>query len=247
MAASVATGFQIFVNGADLAGFFKTVAPSYTVAELDSTCLNTSGNASYLPGVKDSALSVEGIADYADADNDGFNDILTAARSSGADVVVSIAYATVTAGGLAVMAGGPLTSYELISPLNQLNMASFGIKGNNAVGEGKWITAKMEASSGTNNSASLDNGAATSNGGIFHAHLFLEPASTATSGGTSIKLQHSTNNSTWADLVASQVFAGTFSAVRSQVAAGTTVNRYLRFQVVTDGEARIVACFSRRA
>ena len=93
------------------------------------------------------------------------------------------------------------------------------------------------------NSASVNNGGATANGGVATLHL------TAYSGLTSaiVKIQHSTDNSTWVDLV---TFA-TATAVTSQrvlVAAGTAVRQYLRatIDVTGTGSATYVVAFARR-
>ncbi len=77
---------------------------------------------------------------------------------------------------------------------------------------------------GTGNSTSVDNGAATVNGGVGVLHA------TAIDGAAPsvvVKIQHSTNNSTWADLV---TFTAAVAATkqRIEVAPGTTVNRWLR-------------------
>lgn len=92
-------------------------------------------------------------------------------------------------------------------------------------------------------STSIDNGASTANGGVAHLHV------TAFTGLTSdaIILEHSTNNSVWATL-------GTFQTVtavgseRLVIAAGTTVNRYLRISddVTGTGACTRLVAFARR-
>lgn len=82
----------------------------------------------------------------------------------------------------------------------------------------------LTAETGTGNGTSTDNGAATTNGGVLVLHV------TAIAGAAPsvvVKLQHSTNNSTWADL-ATHTAATTATKERVEVAAGTTVNRWLR-------------------
>jgi len=76
----------------------------------------------------------------------------------------------------------------------------------------------------TGNSASVDHGAATTNGGVGVLHV---PAIVGAAPSVVVKIQHSTNNSTWADLL---TFTAAVAATkqRIEVAAGTTVNRWLR-------------------
>lgn len=92
-------------------------------------------------------------------------------------------------------------------------------------------------------SASTDWSASSANGGVAHLHV------TAFSGFTSddIIIEHSTNDSVWATL-------GTFTQVtgltsqRLTIAAGTTVNRYLRVTHDVDGSGSITVqvSFARR-
>lgn len=93
------------------------------------------------------------------------------------------------------------------------------------------------------NAASVDNAAATSNGGVGVLHL------TAFSGLTNVvmKIQHSTNNSTWADLATFSTATGATSQ-QVVVAAATTVNRYLRAttDVTGTGSTTPFVAFARR-
>jgi hypothetical protein len=104
----------------------------------------------------------------------------------------------------------------------------------------------LSAVTGTGNGTSVDNAASTANGGVGVIHT------TAVAGAAPSvvwKIQHSSDNSTFADLV-------TFTAAtaagkeRIEVAAGTTVNRYLRairtFGGTTTSITSAVA-FARRA
>lgn len=82
------------------------------------------------------------------------------------------------------------------------------------------------------NSTSIDNTASTSNGAAAMLHV------TAVSGTTptmTVKVQHSTDNSSWADLITFTQVTGTTGPASNgpvsefkTVAAGTTVNRYTR-------------------
>jgi len=82
----------------------------------------------------------------------------------------------------------------------------------------------LTAETGTGNGTSVDNGAATTNGGVSVFHC------TAIAGAVPsvvVKIQHSTNNSTWVDLL-SHTAATAATKGRVEVAAGTTINQYLR-------------------
>ena len=96
----------------------------------------------------------------------------------------------------------------------------------------------------TTTSANVDNGAASSNGGVAHLHV------TAFSGLTSdtVTIQHSVDGSTgWATLVTFTA-ATAITGERVTVAAATTVRRYLRVvdTLVGVGSVTTQVSFARR-
>ena len=99
------------------------------------------------------------------------------------------------------------------------------------------------AISADTNGASVDNSTSTANGGVGHLHV------TAFSGLTSnsVIIEHSTNDSVWATLGTFTLVNGTTSQ-RLEIAAGTTVNRYLRVRddVTGTGSCTRFVTFSRR-
>lgn len=105
------------------------------------------------------------------------------------------------------------------------------------------VLADLAAVTADASSTAIDNAASTANGGVAHLHV------TAYSGLTSndIIVEHSADNSIWATL-------GTFTSVtgvgseRLVIAAGTTVNRYLRISddVTGTGSCTRFVAFARR-
>ena len=93
------------------------------------------------------------------------------------------------------------------------------------------------------NGTTVDGGAATANGGVGHLHV------TAFSGLTSnsVIVEHSTNDSVWSTLGTFTLVSGVTSE-RLVIAAGTTVNRYLRVRddVTGTGSCTRAAFFARR-
>jgi hypothetical protein len=101
----------------------------------------------------------------------------------------------------------------------------------------------LTAISADTNGTTVDGGAATANGGVAHLHV------TAFTGLTSdsVIVEHSTNDSVWATLGTFTSVTGTTSE-RLVIAAGTTVNRYLRVRddVTGTGTCTRAVAFSRR-
>lgn len=99
----------------------------------------------------------------------------------------------------------------------------------------------LGAETTSTNSTSYDGTSSSSNGGAAHLHI------TAFSGLTNIivKVQHSTDNSSWSDLVTFSTATGVTSQ-RSTVSS--TVNRYLRasWTVTGTGSCTFFVGFARR-
>lgn len=93
--------------------------------------------------------------------------------------------------------------------------------------------------SSTTNETSVDNGASSSSGGSAVLQVI------ASSGGTWVlKVQHSTDNAAWSDLI---TFSANGSAIATEFSSVTgTVNRYLRFQATrTTGTLTAICTFAR--
>lgn len=244
MAASVATREYIYLNGAEVAEHLKSVAAASETEAVESTHLDSNGNKSFKPGLKNSTVPLEGSVEYDTTTEDTLADIIETARAAQDKNVLSVSEDAPSAGGNCLMSDGYITNDEINTPLGELINISLSVQNDGRLHRnGEWIAAKMDADTETLNSASLDNTASSANGGVFHAHLILESDSDATAGGTSIALQHSTDDAVWVDLVSAQTPSGTHGAVSATVTG--TVNRYLRIQVITDGVAHVVGCFKR--
>jgi hypothetical protein len=92
----------------------------------------------------------------------------------------------------------------------------------------------LTAASATGNGSSVDNAASSANGAVGVLHV----TANSSDGATTVKIQHSTDNSTWADLLTFAVVgAGTKTAER--VAVTGTVNRYVRATWTLAGSASV--------
>jgi hypothetical protein len=98
--------------------------------------------------------------------------------------------------------------------------------------------------SGTTNNASVDGGASSANGWIAFLHIPQTTGAQA-SNNWEFKIEHGTNDSTWATLT---TFTANGSAITSERKEGTgTVNRYVRLvSTRTAGTARPWVVFIRK-
>lgn len=114
--------------------------------------------------------------------------------------------------------------YQLDNPINDLVTVAIECTSQKWAIEHGVSLHDLIAETGTGNSASVDHGAATTNGGVGVLHCTdIQGAAPS----VVIKVQHSANGTTWADLLS---FAAVVAAAkeRIEVAAGTTINRFLR-------------------
>lgn len=128
------------------------------------------------------------------------------------------------------------------------NVSSYSLGGESSLGMEPVVShyampdATATALTGSGTATAVDNAAATTNGGAGYLHNFRLSAGTAV-----VVIQHSTNNSTWSDLVTfSNVVAATDERVSERVAVAGTVNRYTRcVYTITGGSASFHAGLAR--
>lgn len=241
--ASVAKGLTIYVNGVNLANALQQASAESQASPIDATVLSDTYR-SYAQGFKNGMIKGNGVWDHDGTNLNKIHNILSSAFNNSTTVHYTSSLETFAIGGVAVMADCTEQKYAVNVQLDQLVMADFEMQSTTGIAYGKWYFNASVATT-TTNGTSNDNAASTANGGLFQCHYQNTSATTIT-----VKLQHSTDNSTWVDLstiTISSPGAGSFGANSATVAAGTTVNRYTRVIVTTAGGTAIVqAAFARR-
>ena len=214
---------SVFSNGYDVSSYLSsvTVAGEADVAEV--TTLGADDKA-YIGGLRDATLSAEGFFSGAS----GAIDELLEARL-GSTTTWTVVMQADAVGALAYCARAVDTSYETGAELG--GAVAITAEGQITGGrEAARVLHPLGSETATGESASVDNSLSTSNGLSAYLHV------TAASGTTptlDVKVQHSADNSTWADLA-------TFTQVTSangyeRIAATGTVNRYIRAQFTLGG------------
>lgn len=243
---AVAKQTSFLANGYELACFLTGVTPEAEAESLDATVL-CNNYKSFVPGFKSGMLSAEGLFSADSVNTDDIHDVFSAAFVSGAENVITASLGQIAVGEPAIMVTGPEIKYDIKTPLGQLITVMAEFQASNGINFGLWLM-NSQLNAGTNNGTSHDNAAPTTNGGVFHVHL-----QNATSGGATdvdVKLQHSTDNSAWADVGGGAVnnLSAVHAAGSVTVAPGTTINRYTRVvATVTGGNTVLVsAAFARR-
>lgn len=196
-------------------------------------------------GLMAGSVSFSGFFDGASAAaHDIFRALLDAADTAGS--IGTAAPNGFTIGNEVLMFVAPFESYDVDGPETGPVKFSVAAPCDNYVDSGvslRDLTAETTGAATTNYTA-VDGAAASTDGGVAHLHV------TAFSGFTSAtyKVQHSTDNVTFADLVTFTAATGA-TKERVVVAAGTTVNRYVRASVTiagASGSVTAVVAFARR-
>lgn len=142
-----------------------------------------------------------------------------------------------------------LTNYTPSAPVAGVETIKVDMQGTagtpSGTNEGVALSDKTSVAQGATQSfASVDGTAGTSNGGYANVHVIANTLNVS----ATVHVQHSTDNVTFVDLVTQTVPASTTAGYILSVAAGTTVNRYLRAQVTAlagTGAATAVVAFAR--
>lgn len=233
---------RALVNEFDISNFVTKISPSGAQEMSDCTTLGETHRA-YSPSLKSGTLSMEGLyrAISLGTSLDGiFGTLPTTAQ------LVSGFPEGFTAGNPVYMIYADVTRYQVDNVTGDLVKCAIQCQAEQrAVERGVSLHDLTAETSFPVNSTAVDNGSATANGGVAVLHV------TAIAGAAPnvvYRVQHSTNASTWVDLI---VFAASVAPTfaRSEVAAGTTVNRHLRITITEGGTTSSVTglvAFSRR-
>lgn len=229
----------------NLSEYFNS-ATTTAMAEAVETTTFGSANKTYAIGMKDGTVSLEGL--WA-GDVNGVDEVLEAAIGSSGKKIITVATEGATIGRRAKLINTDETSYEIASAVADMVTITAEAQASGTVGgfDGGVLLAANQTVSSVTANTSVDNSASSANGGVAHLHV----TANTRNGAATIKVQHSANNSTWADLV---VFTATTSSTttseRIEVAAGTTVNRYVRANISaiagSTGSVTLTVGFARR-
>jgi len=214
---------KVFANGYDLSAYLSSITVSGESDTAETSTLGSSAK-TYISGMKDATLSAEG---YFSVDTGG-SDVRLASQL-GTEVVFTVVLSADAVGAMGYGMSAIETSYEAGAEIG--GAVSVSIEGQSVVGqEPIRVLHALAAETATGTGASVDNGASSANGYAAYLHV---TAASGTTPNLVAKVQHSADNSTWADLA---TFTAVTAANAYQRASGTgTVNRYLRAQFTITG------------
>ena len=227
----------VYIDEFDLTSYFtdSSVTINNDVAE---TTAYGDTNKTYLLGIRSGTLSLSGMWS---ADTDGSDEERQALLGNATTPILTIREGAAAIGSRAIIAQANETSYAITNPVadiatisadfectpNQVSNLTFALAG------GVQLTAGASIAHGSLGAlSSVDNAASSANGGAGTLHV---PTNTV-NGNTTIKIQHSANNASWADLISFTVIGASTKTSELKAVSGT-VNRYLRATASTAGSS----------
>ena len=233
-------GTRLLLNAAEVSSFFDSTQTANKLMADETTTYGTNDK-TFIVGLGEGTASLTGLFDGAAlAINAQLEAIIQGLTSS----VVTIARAGLALGARCHLLSAEITDYEVTAPVAGVVKTKLDLEADGGINGGV-VLAGQVAVTATGSQTSVDNAVLTSNGGVAHLHV---TANTLT-GSTTFKVQHSVDGSTWVDLVTHTVVPTiTTTAERIIVAAGTTINRYLRsnYTIAGSGSVSFTSAFARR-
>ena len=220
-------GTAILLDDEDVSIYFREAAINRTV-DLAETSTYGTFDKTYVVGMRDATFTLEGLFD---GSTDAIDQQLATILGQEAEFAFTYAPEGLAFGRRVYVAAVDEVNYEVSSPLTDMVGTSAEFQASGGAFGGYSLHA-LTAETGDGNGTSIDNGASSAFGAIAALHL---TANDRDAGSISVRVQHSTDNSVWNDLI-------TFASVNFAVTSGQvlsvagTINRYLRaFWDVTGG------------
>lgn len=222
-------GTIVLCNEFDLSGYFNEASASRSVETAETTTFGNSAK-TYITGLSDGTLSLGGMFE---GSANAIDQELTDVFGVNAGMVISVApTGSLAIGNRVLSLTGKLTSYEISSPVGDVVSASSEFQADEGIGSA--VSLHNGASTTSGNNASVDNATSTSGGGFATIHVLANTIN----NNSVFKVQHSADNSTWADLVTFSTVATTVKTAE-RVEVSSTVNRYIRSTFTTSGTGSI--------
>ncbi len=235
---------RVLIGSSDLSTYFNDTSVSTSVETAETTTYGVAGGSkTYVAGLNDSTVSLSGL--FADEAGEA-DEVITAALGSDSDIPFTIAQdGGLTVGRRCLLGQSIETKYDLSSPVGDVVSTSLDLQSDGESLHG-FVLAASDVISSTSNGTGVDGIASSTNGGTATLHV----TANTRDGAITVKVQHSADNVTYADLATfSVVPTSTTTSERLSVASGTTVNRYVRVSYTvagSTGSATIAAAFGRR-
>jgi hypothetical protein len=207
----------------DLSSYFNEATISRSIDVAETTTYGVAGSAkTYVVGQNDGTVSLSGLFDGVAG---AVDPVLAATITIDGVNPVTIAAPGLAIGNRVQMLDAQQTSYEVSSPVGDVVSVSAEMQSTGGLDTGVSLHALGAISASETTSASVNNLAASALGGVGHLHVIANTRN----GLTTIKIQHSSDNATWSDLITfTDVAISTLNTQRSTSVSTNAVLQYTR-------------------
>jgi hypothetical protein len=235
---------KVILGKYDLSAYLNEATPSMSLETAETSTFGASAK-TYIMGQNDGTVSFKGLFD-GDATaisaifEDVINNDLTPPFTLAYDGGFAFTGSPNVYGRSCTIGLGKQTSYEISAPVSDVVSLSGDFQVTGGLRQGVIVAGGRAITTTPDNTGGVDGTAASTLGYTANLHVTANTRSTS----TTIKLQHSTDNSTWVDLATfTAVSASTITS--EQLTGSGTVNRYLRANtVLTAGTGSITITLS---
>lgn len=233
-------GVVVLVDQYDFSAYFNDMSATTSVDTAETSTFGASAK-TYVTGHVDGTISLGGY--FESTALVGTDQYFASKLGNATKQKVIVMPGGHSNGARASMLEADTTSYEVTSPIGDVVGASAEFQATDGVEHGVVLSAGS-AVSATGNTTGVDNGAATTNGGVG----YLSVPTNTRNGNITVKIQSSADNSTFADLITFTVVSSA-TATSQRVEVTGSIPRYLRASYTvagSTGSATPTVAFARR-
>jgi hypothetical protein len=221
---------KVLFNKSDLSQYLSSVTIS---ASMDAADATTFGNfdKKYIPGMRDTTLSFDGLFSFSTVaagaggppGSSEIDAVLAPLLGSSTRNVITVGPEGDSTGRRAYFMNVDNTAYNVEAAAADIVGVSMDMQGSENIGRGVWLK-PLGAITSTGVGGGVDSGiaAGTTGGGS----AVLHATNVNSTGVLTVKVQHSSNNTAWTDLITFTALS-TAGVQRSTVAG--TIKRYMRY------------------
>lgn len=230
-------GASILLNGKILSPFLSSYDQTISVETAETTTFGSSEK-NYVAGLRDGTVSLSG---YFDGAAGAIDATFSSALGDSTAAVLSIADEGITVtGNRALVVQAHDTSYQVTGAVGDAVSVSaeFQVDGTNSSGAYRGVVVAPLTSYGTSaTTTAIDNAVSSANGLVANVHFISNTIL------TTVKVQHSTDNVTFTDLI---TFTASSTTGGEHKTSTGTVNRYIRANITAASGTRTVAVTAAR-
>lgn len=216
-------GTKVYIDSEEFSSYFNNVDVTKTADVAETTNFGSSGSKTYITGEDDGTFSLTG---FFDATADATLQPLL----GGADFDLVVGIDGLDTGDRTQFGSANITNYGVSSAVGDAVATSIDAQADNGVTVGLVLNAGAYTATGVQGTANDNSASSTGGGGAF----LIVTSVSGTSPTGDIKIQHSADDSTYADL-ATFTQATTATSEVIKIAEGTTINRYVRVHATIGG------------